>query len=143
MKTTSQTTRSFPKPVKFSLYIGAVAVLCFLNWVALPAQSPAQSLENHLAAALIVEVEAEIELESWMLFSDDYMATVESEITVEPWMLIFSNDYITDRESKIELEYWMLTYSDNYLVKRESEISVEDWMTSTFLWDTAYLLARK
>ena len=65
--TISQTTRSFPKPVKFSLYVGAVAVLCFFNWVALQAQGPSKNIENRLAAVLVEEVEAEIELESWML----------------------------------------------------------------------------
>jgi hypothetical protein len=144
MKTQSQTTRSFPKPVKFSIYVGAVVVLCFFNWVVLQAEGPAKNLENSLAAALVEEVEAEIELESWMLtFTDDYLTAVETEIQLEPWMLTFSNEYIADSEPEIEIEPWMLTFSDNYPVKRETEISVEDWMTSTFFWDTAYLLARK
>lgn len=144
MKTTSQTTRPFPKPVKFSLYVGSVVVLCFFNWVALQAQSPAKNLENRLAAALVEEVEAEIEIQDWMLtFSDDYLAAAETEIILEPWMLTFSNDFIVDREPEIEIEPWMLTFSDDYLVKSETDISVEDWMTSTFLWDTAYMLARK
>ena len=123
MKTTSQTIRSFPKPVKFSLYVGAIVVLCFFNWVALHAEGPAKSLENRLAAALVEEVEAEIEIQDWMLsFSDDFLTAAETEIILEPWML---------------------TFSDDYLVKSETEISVEPWMTSTFLWDTVYLLARK
>lgn len=144
MKTISQTTRSFPKPVKFSLYVGAVAVLCFFNWVALQAQGPSKSIENRLAAALVEEVETEIELESWMLtISNDYLAIVETEIKLEPWMLTFSNDYIADREPEIEIEPWMLTFSDDYLVNGDTDISVEDWMTSSFLWDTAFLLARK
>ena len=144
MKTTSQTTRSFPKPVKFSLYVGAVVVLCLFNWIALQAQDSSKSLENRLAAALVEEVEADIELESWMLtISDDYLAIVETEIKLEPWMLIFSDDYIVDREPEIEIEPWMLTFSDDYLVISDADIIVEDWMTSTFLWDTAYLLARK
>jgi hypothetical protein len=144
MKTTSQTTRSFPKPVKFSLYVGAVVVLCFFNWVALQAQGSSISLENRLAAALVEEVERDIELEGWMLtISEDNLAIVETQIKFEPWMLTFSNDYIADREPEIELESWMLTFPDDYLVKRDTDIIVEDWMTSTFLWDTAYLLARK
>jgi len=144
MKTSSQTNRPFPKPARFSLYIGAVAVLCFLNWVALPAQGTAKSLENRLAAALVEEVEADIELESWMLtVSEDYLTTAESEIILQPWMLTYADDYVTDREPEIEIEPWMLTFSEDYLEKNESEITIEDWMTSTFLWDTAYLLARK
>ena len=123
MKTTSQTTRSFPKPVKFSLYVGAVVVLCFFNWVALQAQGSSISLENRLAVALVEEVERDIELEGWMLtISEDNLAIVETQIKLEPWML---------------------TFPDDYLVKSDTDIIVEDWMTSTFLWDTAYLLARK
>ncbi len=117
MKTTSQTTRTFPKPVKFSFYVGAVVVLCFFNWVALQAQGPSVRLENRLAAALVEEVEEDIELENWMLtFSDEYLANDETEITLEPWMLTFSNDYITDMEPEIEIEPWMLSFSDDYLV---------------------------
>jgi len=123
MKTTNQITRTFPKPVKFSFYIGAVVVLCFFNWVALQAQGPSVSLEYRLAAALVEEVEEDIELENWMLtISDEYLANDETEITLEPWMLSFSDDY---------------------LIKDETDISVEYWMTSTFFWDTAFLLARK
>ena len=123
MKTTSQTTRSFPKPVKFSLYVGAVVVLCFFNWVALQAQGSSISLESRLAAALVEEVERDIELEGWMLtISEDNLAIVETQIKLEPWML---------------------TFPDDYLVKSDTDIIVEDWMTSTFLWDTAYLIARK
>ena len=144
MKTTNQTTRLFPNPAKFSLYIGAVAVLCFLNWVTLQAQFPENSLENRLAAALVEEVEPEMEIEPWMLnISDDYLATIESEIILEPWMLTFSDDIIADSEPEIDLEPWMLTISEDYLASHEPDVTVEDWMTSTFLWDTAFLLARK
>lgn len=144
MKTTSQINRSFPKPFKFSLYAGAVVVLCFFNWFVLQAQGPSKSLENRLAAALAEEAEKDIELDSWMLnISEDYLATAESEIKLEPWMLTFSDDYIADREPEIEIEPWMLSFSDDYLEERDADISVESWMTSTFLWDTAYLLARK
>ena len=144
MKTTSQITRSFPKPVRFSLYVSAVVVLCFFNWVALQAEDPAKSLENRLAAALVEEVEDEIEVQDWMLtFSDDVLAAAETEIRLEPWMLTFSDEYIADREPEIEIEPWMLTFSDDHMATSESDLSVEDWMTSTLLWDTAYLLARK
>jgi len=144
MKTTNQTTRSFPKPVKHSLYVGAVVVLCFFNWVALQAQGSSICLEDRLAAALVEEVEGDIELEGWMMtISEDNLAIVETQIKLEPWMLTFSNDYIVDREPEIEIEPWMLNFSDDYLVISDTDIIVEDWMTSTFLWDTAYLLARK
>ena len=144
MRTTSQSKRSFPKPVKFSLYIGAVVVLCFFNWVALQAEDPEKSLENRLAAALVEEIEAEIEVEDWMLtFSEDFLTAVETEIKLEPWMLTFSDDYIADREPEIEIEPWMLSLPDDLLETSESDLSLEYWMTSTFLWGTAYLLARK
>ncbi len=144
MKTTSQSNRPFPKPFRFSLYVSAVVVLCFFNWVALQAQAPSESLEISQAAAVVEEIEAEIEIESWMLtFSDDFMTANETEVRLESWMLTFSNDYVADMEPEIEIESWMLTFSDEYLVKSETEIAVEDWMTSTFVWDTAYMLARK
>ena len=144
MKTTNQSTRPFPKPFKFSLYITAVVVLCFFNWVALQAQGPAKSLENCVTEALVEEVEAQVELESWMLtFTDDFMTANETEIRLEAWMLTFSNDYIADMEPEIEIEPWMLNFSDEYQVKSETDIAVEDWMTSTFFWDTAFLLVRK
>jgi hypothetical protein len=121
-----------------------VAVLCFFNWVALQAEDPGKSLENRLAAALVEEVETEIEVEDWMLtFSEDFLTAVETEIKLEPWMLTFSDDYIADREPEIEIEPWMLSFSDDYLATDESDLSVEYWMTSTFLWGAAYLLTRK
>lgn len=123
MKTTSQTTRSFPKPVRFSIYVCAVVVLCFFNWIALQAENSTKSLEKRLADALVEEVEAEIEVQDWMLsFSDDCLTAVETEIKLEPWML---------------------TIYDNCLSKRENQLSVEHWMVNTLLWETAYLLARK
>jgi hypothetical protein len=136
MKTTSQTTRPLPKPVRFSLYIGAVAALCFLNWVALPAQGTAKSFDSHLAAAFVEEVETEVELESWMLnVSDDFMTANDIEIELESWMLNVSDEFMTASDTEIEFESWMLTIA--------RDIIVEDWMTNTLLWDTVFLLAWK
>ncbi len=144
MKTTSQSTRSFPKPVKFFLYLTAVAVFCFFNWVTLQAQGPEKSLENRLTAALVEEIEAEIEIQDWMLtFSEDVLATEGNEIELESWMLTVSQDFIADREPEMELEPWMLSFSDDHLANGESELCVEGWMTDTFLWGTAYMFARK
>ena len=67
MKTTKQTTSTFPKPARFSFYVCAVVALCFFNWVALHAEGPskkASKLENGLAAAIVEEPEAEIKEES-------------------------------------------------------------------------------
>jgi hypothetical protein len=144
MKTTNQSKRSFPKPARFSIYVCAVVVFCFFNWIALRAEDPKKSLENPLAAALVEEVEAEIELQDWMLtFSEDFLTADETEIKLEPWMLTFSNDYIADKEPEIKIEPWMLSFSDDFMETDESDLSLEYWMTSTFLWGTAYLLVRK
>ena len=143
MKTTNQTTRPFPKPARFSLYVCAVAVLCFFNWVALQAQGPVKSLESCLAEALIEEAEPAIELQAWMLaFSEEFLA-VEEEIRLEPWMLTLSDDFAAGREPEIELESWMLSFSEDHLANSEPDLLVEDWMTETFLWDTAFLMAGK
>ena len=57
MKTTSRTSRTLPSPFKFSIYLLAVAVFCFINWTALRAGDPANnensSLEARLADALV------------------------------------------------------------------------------------------
>ena len=164
MKTRSQTTRPFPKPAKFSLYLGAVVILSFFNWVALQAQDPTGSIENPLAAA-VVEEEAEIQLENWMLnvsdeymvdaepeinlepwmltLSDEYLADAEPQIILEPWMLVFSDDFRADKEPELDIEPWMLSFSDGFLASGESKMTVEEWMTDTFLWDTAFMLAKK
>ncbi len=144
MKTLKHTTSSFPAPFKISLYVCAVVVLCFLNWVALHAEGPTKKLENQLDDALVEEVEAEIEVQEWMLtFSNHLLTSVEPEIELEPWMLTFSNDFIADREPEIEIEPWMLTFSDDYMVVNETELHLEHWMINTFFWETATMLARK
>ena len=62
MKTTSQTTQSFPETSRFIIYVFAVAVFCFFNWMVLQAQGQGKDAEIRLAAALFEEVEPEIEV---------------------------------------------------------------------------------
>ena len=95
MKTTKRSNPSLPSPFKFSVYIFAVAVLCFINWTALRAGNPAvdiaMTLEESLADALIEESDLEMQLEDWMLsISENFLAeTTEQEIALESWMLTF------------------------------------------------------
>ncbi len=71
MKTTKRSNRSLPSPVKFSIYLIAFAVVCFINWTALKASDPepveVKSLESRLAAALVPAADPEPRLEDWML----------------------------------------------------------------------------
>jgi hypothetical protein len=143
MKTTSQTTQSFPETSRFIIYVFAVAVFCFFNWMALQAQPTARNHEIRLAAALFEEAEQEIAVAPWMLDFSYGLLTAGDDIEFEPWMLDFSVDLTAEREPEIELEPWMLTFSDDCLVEAEPGLVVEDWMTNRFLWDTACLIARK
>jgi len=139
MKTAKQITENFPRPGRFSLYMCAVMVLCFFNWVVLNAQ-PAISL---------AEVdEPELKLEEWMMDLDKgYLAINEdAELKVEPWMLSFNQDYLAGAdESAISFEPWMVNFEQRCLVvESEQEFSVEGWMVSTCTWEcAARLLARK
>ena len=139
MKTAKQITGNFPRPGRFSLYMCAVMVLCFFNWVALNAQ-PAISLAE--------EDEPELQLEEWMMNLDRGYLTVneDAELKVEPWMLSFNQDYMAGAdESAISFEPWMVNFEQRcLLVEDELEFSVEGWMVSTCTWEcAARLLARK
>jgi hypothetical protein len=164
MKTTHQSTRSFPETSRFIVYVFAVAIFCLFNWMALQAQSQSKKPDILLAALQSEEVEPEIEVATWMLdfsygfstageeieveawmldFSYDLTADMEPEITLEPWMLTYSEDIIADKDPEIVLEPWMLTFSDDCLGGTEPGLSVENWMINRFLWDSACMLARK
>ncbi len=71
MKTQNNTTQILPSPVKFSIYLIAVALVCFLNWNALNASDyiyvETEIMEARLDAALVPVTENEIVLEEWML----------------------------------------------------------------------------
>lgn len=150
MKTAKQTTRSLPRPGRFSLYICAVMVLCFFNWVALNAQTvkKVNNFNSPLAVALAEVDEPAIQLQDWMMvFDNGYLAVnEETELKVEPWMLSFSHDYMTGtEESDINFEPWMVNFEQRCLVvENEDEFPVENWMVSTCAWECATrLLAGK
>jgi hypothetical protein len=149
MKTAKQTNQHFPRPGRFSLYICAVAIMCFLNWVALVAQSvPSAKYDLSLwDTALAEEYEPDIQLQDWMMdFENGYAAlSEEPEIEVEPWMLSFNTDYMVETgETEINFEPWMINFEQRCLiVDEESDIPVACWMVSTCTWCAASLIARK
>ncbi|KPL17292.1 MAG: hypothetical protein AMS23_07365 [Bacteroides sp. SM1_62] len=150
MKTAHQTTGDFPRPGRFSLYICAVVVLCFLNWVALNAQTTrkADNFYSQLVIALADEEEPAIQLQDWMMdFENGYLAeNEEPEINVEPWMLSFSHDHVAGTgESEISLEPWMINFEQRCLVvEAEQDFPLECWMVSNCRWEcAARMLARR
>ena len=150
MKTARQTTGNFPRPGRISLYICAVMVLCFFNWVALNAQTvkKVNNFNSQLAIALAEVDEPVIQLQDWMMdFENGYMAVnEETELMVEPWMLSFSHDYMAGtEESEISFEPWMVNFEQRCLVvENEEEFPVEGWMVSACAWEcTTSLLAGK
>ena len=136
MKTTSKTKRDFPKPFRFAIYLFAVIVFCFLNWVTTYAGDPetekAQTLESRLAAVLVLEADPEPELEDWMLsFNDEVLAEFEDEEAVpEAWMLdpayfVIPDYLIVEKEEEPVLEDWML--DPGYYVIETLLIAKSDW----------------
>jgi len=150
MKTAKLTTVNFPRPGRISLYICAVLVLCFFNWIALNAQNvkKVNNLEDQLSISLEVDDEPVIQLQDWMMDLETGYLVVneESEMKVEPWMLSFSHNYLAGtEESEISYEPWMINFEQRCLVvEKEQEFEVEGWMVSTCTWEyAARLLAGK
>jgi hypothetical protein len=143
MKTAKQTTGNFPRPGRFSLYICAVMVLCFFNWVALNAQTAKKvnNLNSQLAIALAEVDEPAIQVQDWMMhFENGYLAVnEETELKVEPWMLSFSHDFMAGtEESKISFEPWMVHFEQRCLpVEDEQDFPLEGWMVSACAWECA------
>ena len=140
MKTQKHSNPTLPSPVKFSIYLIAVAAVCFLNWNALKASdfdnAEANTLEARLEAALVPVVETEIALEDWMLNIADEV-TIETEVELEDWMLTFNENLVTDsEESEIVLADWMLIVPD-------PAPAIEDWMVNTEAWAQIDFLATK
>ncbi len=149
METANHRAGNFPRPGVFSLYVFAVVVMCFFNWVILNAQptSKANNLDSQLVIALTDEEEPDIQLRDWMMdFNKEFLAVNEEpELCVEPWMLSFSLDYMTrTEESEIIFEPWMINFEKRCLViEDERDVPVECWMVCTYTWECAgRLLAR-
>ena len=149
MKTAKKTTGNFPRPGRFSLYICAVMVLCFFNWVALNAQTTKKvnNFYSPLAPALAEVDEPAIQLQDWMMgFENGYLAVnEETELKVEPWMLSFSKDYMAGTEEPdINLEPWMVNFEQRCLVvENEEKFPLEDWMISTCTWECDIIFLAK
>ena len=143
MKTAKQPIRSLPRPGRFSLYICAVVVMGFFNWIALNAQTIKKPYkpDNQPAISLSEEIEPAIQLQDWMTdFENGYLlVNADPELKVEPWMLSFSDDYMTGPgESEISFKPWMVNFEQRCLVvDKEMEFTVEDWMVSTCTWECA------
>ena len=138
MKTARQTTGNFPRPGRLSLYVCAVLVLCFFNWVALDAQTVKKDSE-HMAIDMEEENEPAIRLQDWMMYFENGFLAVneEPELRVEPWMLSFNLDYMTGSEaSMISFEPWMVNFEERCLVvENEQDYPLECWMVNTCTWE--------
>jgi hypothetical protein len=151
MKTAMKIDQKFLMPGRFSLYIFAVAILCFFNWVVLNAQvtSTESKVNKQLALALDEADEPELQVQDWMMdFENEYLAvSKEPEIIVEPWMLSFSpaNHTASSDESEMGIEPWMVNFEQRCLVvDAEKDIPVSSWMVSPCTWEcAARLLARQ
>jgi hypothetical protein len=91
MKTATQTAGNFPRTGRFSLYICAVVVLSFLNWMVLNAQTArkANNFNPQLVITLAEEEEPAMRLQDWMMDFENGYQTIseEPELNVEPWMV--------------------------------------------------------
>ncbi len=93
MKTTKRSNQTLPSPFKFSIYLFAVAVFCFVNWTALRAEEPAENmtwtLEDRLTEALIEEADPEMQLEDWMVDYSEFCHAEdnETEPSLKEWMV--------------------------------------------------------
>lgn len=79
MKTISNNNRNFPKPFRFAIYVVAVTIVGFMNWMAISANDPVMEsslkLESRLAEALAPAEDPEYELEDWILtLSEDILS---------------------------------------------------------------------
>ena len=96
MKTTSSKRRCLPKPIRFSLLLIGIALVCLPNWIALKAGYPVQTTDpsaEDLASIVEVDTEPELQLEDWMVSFDAFglVANNEKEIPLESWMLDFGS----------------------------------------------------
>lgn len=118
MKTINKNKSSFPRPVKFVIYLIAVTIVGFMNWTAINAIDPPMeatpNLETRLADALVPLSDPEPELEDWiMLISANIINnSFETENNLET-RLAEALEQIDDPQP--ELEDWILNFSDQIL----------------------------
>jgi hypothetical protein len=118
MKTISNNKSTLPKPFRFTIYIIAVTIIGFMNWMASNANDPEMettiSLEARLAEALIPITEKEPELEDWILSLSESITSEsdESKSTLET-RLAEALEIIDDPEP--EIEDWIMNLSDDIL----------------------------
>ena len=118
MKTINKNNSTFPKPFRFAIYLTAVIIVGFMNWVALSANDPnmesIQALEIRLAEALVPLSEPEPELEEWILsFSENIISEeAKSETNIETRL---AEALETVEDPQPELEDWLLNFSDNMI----------------------------
>ena len=116
MKTINKS--NFPKPFRFAIYLIAVTIVGFMNWVALSANDPGmestQTLEIRLAEALVPVSDPEPALEEWILTLSQNIINDNQE----------ANPSLESRLAKAlepvdepapELEDWLLNFSDEIL----------------------------
>ena len=115
MKTINKNKSNFPNPFKFAIYLIAVTIIGFMNWVATNANDPAiehtQSFETRLAEALVPISDHEPELEDWLLaLSDKIISDSEEANTSLESRLDEALEPVDELEP--ELEDWLLNFSD-------------------------------
>lgn len=118
MKTINNNKSNFPKPFKFAIYLIAVTVIGFMNWIAISANDPGlettQSFETRLADALAPLSDPEPELEEWILsFSDNIISENDKSESSLDSRLSEALEPVEDPQP--ELEDWLLNFSDNML----------------------------
>ena len=115
MKTINNNKSNFPRPYKFAIYLVAVTIVGFVNWVALSASdlesASSQSMETRLAEALAPVPDPEPELEEWILsFTSDVTSqSADSETNLES-RLAEALEPVEDPEP--ELEDWLLNFAE-------------------------------
>ena len=105
---------SFPRPFKLAIYLTAVTIVGFMNWVAISANDPEKeatpNLETRLNEALVPISDPEPELEDWImsLSANIINESFESENSIET-RLAEALEPIDDPQP--ELEDWLLIFS--------------------------------
>jgi hypothetical protein len=118
MKTTAKSNSSLPSPIRFSAYIFAVTVFCFINWTFLKAGDPIQnntlSPDQSIAEAIVEEADPEPVLENWMLTINTGMRAeaTEQEIALSTWMIDYHVFAGTETAEEPALEEWMVNLGD-------------------------------